>query len=320
MSNRVAHRPENTGPSPEASERLARLVAAYTPGEGRFELRREGVYAVRWSHITHEPLYSTKGPALCVIAQGKKVMMLGRETFDYDRTRMVANWVDLPIAGQVVDATPERPFLAVKIDLDPGKVAELAFRVYPHGTPDAANNRGFSVGPATEGIVVATARLLELMDDPVDAELLAPLAIEEVLIRLLRSSMGGSLALVGQAGSGTHRVARVVSWMRTNLAQPTTIEQLARLGHMSVSAFYQRFKAVTALSPLQYHKVLRLHEARRLMLFQSMDASGAAREVGYASASQFSREYARLFGTAPMKDVARLREAAVGQTRPRRAG
>jgi AraC-like DNA-binding protein len=103
--------------------------------------------------------------------------------------------------------------------------------------------------------------------------------------------------------------------MRTNLAQPITIEQLARLGHMSVSAFYQRFKAVTALSPLQYHKVLRLHEARRLMLFQGMDAGGAGREVGYASASQFSREYARLFGSAPTKDVARLRDAAVGGAR-----
>lgn len=189
----------DTGPSVESSERLAKLVAAHTPGEGRFELRCKGVYAVRWSHITHEPLYSTKGPALCVIAQGKKVMMLGRETFDYDRTRMVANWVDLPIAGQVVDATPEKPFFAVKIDLDPYKVAELAFRVYPRGTPEAANHRGFSVGPATDGIVLATTRLLELVDDPADARLLAPLAVEEVLIRLLRSSMGGSQCVTVQS-------------------------------------------------------------------------------------------------------------------------
>ena len=176
------------------------------------------------------------------------------------------------------------------------------------------------VGQTTTAIVDAAARLVELMAQPADAELLAPLVVDEILIRLLRSSIGPRVAQIGQQESGVQRVAKAVSWVREHFAQPMAVEALADLAHMSVSSFHQHFKAVTSMSPLQYQKVLRLHEARRLMLSRMLDAGSAGRQVGYLSASQFSREYTRLFGSAPTRDVARLRQDGVlvdGGARPR---
>ena len=187
-------------------------------------------------------------------------------------------------------------------------MAELALKVFPHGVPDPKDNRGIFVGEATTAIVDAAARLVELMADPADAELLAPLAIDEILIRLLRSAIGPRIAQIGRQESGVQRVAKAVSWVRSNFAQPMAVEALADLAHMSPSSFHQHFKSVTSMSPLQYQKVLRLNEARRLMLARMLDAGSAGREVGYLSASQFSREYTRLFGSAPTRDVARLRQ------------
>jgi len=151
-------------------------------------------------------------------------------------------------------------------------------------------------------------RLLQLMAHPVDAELLAPLAIDEILIRLLRSPMGARIAQIGQAESSLQKMAKAVSWLRAHYDQPVDVEELAALVNVSVSSFHRQFKAVTAMSPLQYQKALRLQEARRLMLTTMADAGSAGRRVGYVSASQFSREYARFFGAAPMKDIQRLRE------------
>ena len=170
------------------------------------------------------------------------------------------------------------------------------------------------VGRATDGIVEAIARLLELMAQPADAELLAPLVVDEILIRVLRSPVGSRVAQIGQPKSGVQRVAKAVAWIQEHYAQPVTVEEMAASVHMRASSFHQRFKAVTAMSPLQYQKVLRLHEARRLMLFQGMDASDACRRVGYLSPSQFSREYARYFGNAPTRDVVRLREEGFAST------
>jgi transcriptional regulator GlxA family with amidase domain len=157
-------------------------------------------------------------------------------------------------------------------------------------------------------IVNAATRLVELMAQPGDAELLAPLVVDEILIRLLRGPIGVRVAQIGLADSGLHGVAKAVSWLRTNYSQHMKVEELAELAHMSVSSFHQHFKSVTSMSPLQYQKVLRLQEARRLMLSAMMDASTACWRVGYLSASQFSREYSRFFGSAPTRDIARLRE------------
>jgi AraC-like DNA-binding protein len=234
--------------------------------------------------------------------------MLGQEVYEYDASRMVIFSVDLPVAAQVTRASHSEPYLSFRLDLDPHKVAELVLKVYPHGLPPFQAGRAVYVAQANASIVNAATRLLELMTQPGDAELLAPLVIDEILIRLLRSPVGGRVAQIGLADSSVHRVAKAVSWLRANFSQPMKVEELAKLAHMSVSSFHQHFKSVTSMSPLHYQKVLRLQEARRLMLSTMMDAGTASRQVGYLSASQFSRDYSRFFGSAPIKDIARLRQ------------
>jgi AraC-like DNA-binding protein len=289
--------------------RLAGLVSAYAPHDGRFELCIPGVYAIRRSRITMELAHATVRPALCIVAQGAKRIMLGQEVYHYDPSHMLVFSVDLPVTGDVTRASLAEPFLCFTMDLDPQKVAELILRVYPHGMPrEVQESRGLCVCPANVSIVNAAARLLELMAQPEDAELLAPLVIEEILIRLLRSPVGARVAQIGLAESSVHGIAKAVGWLRANFSKPMRVEKLAEMAHMSVSSFHQHFKSVTSLSPLQYQKVMRLQEARRLMLSVTMDVSTASYRVGYQSASQFSREYSRLFGSAPNKDIARLKE------------
>lgn len=295
-------------PSAESLARLGRLLAAHTPYDGSFPLRVPGVHAIRRSSVTRDMVRATVSPALCIVAQGAKVVGLGREVYAYDSSRMIAYSVELPVAAQIVRASRREPFLAIKLDLQGYKLAELSLKVFPHGVPGTRDSRAVCVGRATTAIVDAASRLLELTADPVDADLFAPLVVDEILMRLLRSSIGPRVALLGQQESGVHRVTKAVAWVRENFAQPIKVDELADLANMSASSFHQHFKAVTSMSPLQYQKVLRLHEARRLTLARLLDAGSAGRQVGYLSASQFSREYTRLFGSAPTRDIARLRE------------
>lgn len=302
------------GPQPD-TRRLARLIAAHAPYDGVFALRVPGVQVVRWSRPHPQLVHAVQRPSLCIVAQGAKRVLLGEEVFEYDPERMIVYSLTLPLAAQITQASPAAPFLAVWLDLDPPQIAALAGRVYPHGLPPGPQ-RAVYVGPASGGIVEATTRLVALMADAGEAALLGPLVIEEILIRLLRSPIGGRVAQIGRAESRVARVATAVEWLRANFAQPMNVDELAALVHMSVSAFHQHFKAVTAMSPVQFQKVLRLQEARQLMLARMMDVGTASRQVGYLSVSQFSREYRRFFGHAPSQDIARLREqgmaAAVG--------
>ncbi len=288
--------------------RLASLIRAYAPHDGRFELRIPGVHAIRVSRTNPELVHAMQRPALCIVAQGAKSVLLGQEVYEYDASRMLVFSVDLPVAAQVTRASPSEPYLCFKLDLDPHKIAELVLKVYPHGLPRVQESRAVYVGQADMRIVNAATRLLELMAQPGDAELLAPLVIDEILIRLLRSPIGVRVAQIGLAESNVHGVAKAVSWLRANFSQAMKVEELAKLAHMSVSSFHQHFKAVTSMSPLQFQKALRLQEARRLMLSMMVDAGTASWRVGYQSASQFSREYGRFFGRAPIKDIASLRE------------
>jgi len=239
--------------------------------------------------------------------------MLGREVLEYDPAHLLVFAVDLPVSSQVIRASRSSPYLGFVLDLEPTRVAELAMRVFPRGVPRTSEHRGLYVGRSTDAIVEAVSRLLELMGRADDAELLGPLVVDEILIRLLRTSIGSRVAQIGWPKSGVQRIADAASWVREHFAQPVTVDDMAASVQMGTSSFHQRFKAVTSLSPLQYQKVLRLHEARRLMLFQDMDANEACHRVGYLSASQFSREYARFFGGAPIKDIARLRDQGFGQ-------
>lgn len=299
------------GPSEPDLIRLASLISDHAPNDGRFELRIPGLYAFRYSRTNTELMHAVSLPALCIVAQGAKSVMLGQEVYQYDASRMLISSLDLPIAGQVTRASHSEPYLALKLDLDPGRVAELALKVFPQGLPPVQEGRAVFVCRADANIVNAATRLLELMAEPDEGELLAPLVIDEILIRVLRSPVGGRVTQIGLAGSSMHGIAKAVSWLRANFSLPMKVEELAGLANMSVSSFHQHFKSVTSMSPLQYQKVLRLQEARRLMLSTMMDAGTASRQVGYLSASQFSRDYSRFFGSAPIKDTARLRKHGI---------
>jgi AraC-like DNA-binding protein len=288
--------------------RLASLIKAYAPHDGSFELRIPGVHVIRRSRAYTELVHGVQQAAVCIVAQGAKSVMVGRDVYGYDPSRIIVFSVDMPVASQVTRASLTEPFLCLRLDLDPPKVANLVLKVYPQGLPPVHETGGVYVGQADANIVNAAIRLVELLAHPGDAELIAPLVVDEILIRLLRSPIGVRLAQVGLANSGVYGVAKAVSWLRANFSQPMKVEELAKLANMSVSSFHQHFKSVTSMSPLQYQKVLRLQEARRLMLSPMMDAGTASRHVGYVSASQFSREYGRFFGNAPTKDIIKLRE------------
>ena len=291
--------------------RLAGLLCVYAPYDGHFNLRMPGLEVIRASRTSGDLVHGLANPAMCIVAQGAKKVFLGSEVFDYDASQMLVYSVVLPISGLITKASPTEPFLCLKVELDPERIANLTMRVYPDGLPQNPKNLAICVTHSEPEIIRSSVRLVELMSQPDDAEWIAPLVVEEILIRLLRSPIGGRVAQIGQEGSRVQRVAKAVSWVRTNFDRPLDVERLAGLVNMSVSTFHQHFKAVTAMSPLQYQKVLRLHEARRLMLSKMMDAGTACRMVGYVSASQFTREYGRFFGTAPMKDIAKIREGSL---------
>jgi AraC-like DNA-binding protein len=295
---------------------LASLIKAYAPHDGSFELRIPGVHVIRRSQTYTELVHGVQQSAVCIVAQGEKSVMVGREVYEYNPSRVIVFSVDVPVASQVTRASHSEPFLCLKLDLDPQEIAKLVLKVYPQGLPPVHESGGVYVGQADVNIINAATRLVELMAHAGDAELLAPLVVDEILIRLLRSPIGVRVAQIGLADSGVYGVAKAVTWLRANFSLPMKVGELARLANMSVSSFHQHFRSVTSMSPLQYQKVLRLQEARRLLLSPMMDAGTASRHVGYVSASQFSREYGRFFGSTPTRDIARLREhvgAAAGE-------
>jgi AraC-like DNA-binding protein len=293
---------------------FAKLLARQAPYDGTFELRVPGTFAIRVSHTNAELTHAVQRSSVCIVAQGAKSVTAGGALYQYDAGRIAVYSVDLPVAAQITRATAAEPYLNFKLDLDAGKIAALAAKVYPKGLPESRDNRALYIVPADAAIIDAASRFLELMAHPADAELLAPLVLDEILIRLLRSPMGSRIAQLGQSESSLNRIATSVYWLRTNFDQPITVDELAARVHLSPSAFHRQFKAVTSMSPLQYQKTLRLQEARRLMLAEMMDAGEASRRVGYISASQFSREYGRFFGNAPTRDVVRLREQTSGDS------
>lgn len=303
-----AHLPPDTLDLEALRETLARDILVHAPYDGRFELRLPGVTVMRASRPHKELTHGLHRAALCIVPQGAKRVLLGQEAFDYGGTRMLVATVDVPVAAQVSQASPAEPYLALSLELDPQRIADLILKVYPEGLPQVQRERAVGVCEADPGVFEAAHRLLALAMQPDADELLAALAMDEILIRLLRSPVGARVAQIGQEESRIQRVAKAVSWVQAHFDQPLDVERLAGLVHMSSSTFHQHFKAVTSMSPLQFQKALRLQEARRLMLAKRMDAGTASRQVGYLSASQFSREYGRYFGNPPTKDIARMTE------------
>ncbi|MBB5139515.1 AraC-like DNA-binding protein [Thermocatellispora tengchongensis] len=257
---------------------------------------------------TEEPDYSLTEPLLVVLAQGGKRLLLGDQVFEYRAGQFLVVTANLPVTGHFIDASPQTPALGMALALRPDAIAPLLPQV-----PARQRSRGTTVQPAIAtgeagpDLLDAVTRLLRLLDHPADAPVLAPLIEREILWRMLTGPHGDMIRQVGLAGSSLSHVHRAIHWIRDNYAEPMRIEDLARLTGMSVSAFHRHFRAVTAMSPLQYQKRIRLQEARSLLVARAGDIAGVAHLVGYDSPSQFTREYRRLFGAPPGQDAARLR-------------
>jgi len=289
---------------------MARLLERFTGRDGVHATEVGPLSLYRSSEPT-EPAHVLYQPALCLIAQGSKRVLLGERCYQYDPAHFLLVSVDLPLVGQVLGATPHRPYLALRLDLDPQMIAAVLAdsERQADAPPPGRTPRGVAVSRLDPPLLDSVLRLLRLLCAPQDVPVLAPLTIREILYRLLTGEQGTRLRQIAAEDSRTERIARAIHWLKQNYARPFRIEDVARAAYMSPSALHHHFKAVTSLSPLQYQKQLRLQEARRLMLGEAVDAATAGFRVGYESASQFSREYRRQFGAPPRRDVIRLREA-----------
>ena len=246
-------------------------------------------------------------PALCILAHGSKTLFLGDEAYAYDPLHYMVVSVTLPISGALLEASPENPSLGLRLDIDPAQISQLIAEAGPMAVPNRPSGRGLYVERTDPQLLDALLRLVRLLDSPRDIPMLAPLIRREIFYRLLRGPQGYRLYELALANSQTHRVCQAITWLNQHYQRPLRIEELAREVNLSTSTLHHRFKAVTAMSPLQYQKQLRLQEARRLMLNEGLEAAVAGYRVGYESPSQFSREYSRLYGAPPIRDLARLR-------------
>lgn len=291
-----------------ATNELGRLVAAierHTPPDGICYTAVPGLLLARQPRPT-DPITLVVDPSLCIVAQGAKEVVLAGEVYRYDPAHSLLVSVDLPISARVIEATPARPCLAVRLSLDPSVIGDLLADC-PDAPPSGPPARGLDVSLVEPQLLDAVARLVALLDAPQSIGPLAPLVLREITYRVLTGPQGPRLRQIAATGALAQRIARAVRWLRDHFADELRVETLARQVRMSLSGFHQHFKAVTGLSPLQYQKRLRLQEARRLMVGEGLDAAEAAFRVGYESPSQFSREYRRLFGAPPRQDVAALK-------------
>jgi AraC-like DNA-binding protein len=254
-----------------------------------------------------EPLHCIYSLGLGVIAQGAKQVMLGDEVINYSPGRSMLTTIDLPVVSHVTQASASRPFLGLLLTLDPRQIVQMASEL---DLPRPSRERAFrpvSIEGLDEALLDALVRLVELLEEPALVPRLAPLIQQEITIRLLTGRYGPQLQHLIAVGSPSQQIAKAVAWLKQNFTQVLHVDDLAARTHMSPSTFRQHFRAITGMSPLQFQKQLRLQEARQLMLNQSLDAGNAGGRVGYESASQFSREYSRLFGAPPQRDIRRMR-------------
>lgn len=287
-----------------ATDELVRLVAAlerHAPPDGVCDTAVPGLLLGRQRAPT-DPIALVVGPSLCIVAQGAKEVFLAGEKYRYDPVHALLVSVDLPISVRVAEASPAWPCLAVRVCLDLSVVGAL-LPDCPDDPPPGPSGLGLDVSPVEPQLLDAVARLVALLDSPRTLRPLAPLVLREITYRVLIGPQGARLRQIAAAGAPAQRIADAVRWLRDHFAVSLRVESLARQARMSLSGFHQHFKAVTGLSPLQYQKRLRLEEARRLMLDKGFGAAEAAFRVGYESSTQFSREYLRMFGTPPRRDV-----------------
>ena len=285
---------------------LARKLAALTPSLGENPTPIPGLALYRRTRPTACTL-ATYEPSFTVFVQGRKRINLGGTVYLCDETSFLLSSIDVPAESQILQASEKVPMLSMFLRLDMPMVREVLSR---EDLPEPETNvqpRGLAVGETTVGLLSACARLLDLLDTPEDIPFLSHLILREIVYRILRTPQGKRLRAIATTGDLSHRTARAIAWLRANYARPLHIDELAAIARMGVSTLHHQFRGLTAMSPLQYQKQLRLQKARQRMLTDGIDATSAAYEVGYESVSQFNREYSRFFGQPPMRDIKSLR-------------
>ena len=288
---------------------LATIIERYCAEDGTHPTPIPGLSFFRHGSPS-TPACAVVKSVFALLVQGAKRVVLADEAYDYDQRHYLITSVDLPLLAQVTEASPEAPYLGLALDLDARQIGELMSKIAPVSPSTAAVSRGLAVSEISLDILDAALRLARLLATPAAIPVLAPLIEQELLYHLLTGEQGGRLRDVAIKGSQSHQISRAIQWIGQRYAQPMVIDELAAAVSMSKSSLHHHFKALTTMSPLQYQKNLRLQEARRLMLVEQLDAASASHRVGYESPSQFSREYRRVFGAPPLKDIAQMRPAA----------
>jgi AraC-like DNA-binding protein len=286
----------------EMRAELARKIADRTVTEGDVFTGISGLRLYRRSSPT-ACASAAYEPSLVVFVQGQKRINVGKTTYVTDGSNFLLTSIDLPVVSQVIAATEKEPMLGLLLRLEMPAVREILSQQEFHLREESADARGMAVGVTSVELLDACTRLVELLDTPQDIPFLSGLIQREIIYRLLRSPQGKHLRAIATLGEQSHRTAKAVEWLRVNYAKPLRVEELATMARMGVSTLHHQFRSLTAMSPLQYQKQLRLHVARERMLNNGLDAASAAFEVGYESASQFNREYSRFFGQPPMRDI-----------------
>ncbi len=291
---------------------LVKSIARWTEHGELFTTAVPGLSLFRREAPT-EPITGMYEPSICLVAQGAKRVQLGDDTYVYDAQHYLITSVHLPTVVQVTEASPEKPYLGLRLTFDLREVSQLMADSNLPLPRMQQSSRGMATGKVTLPLVTAFQRLIDLLADEQDIPILAPIIQREIIYRLLVGDQGERLRQIAAAGSQSRQIARAIEWLKGNFSQPLRIDDLAELARMSTSTFHHHFRSMTAMSPLQYQKQLRLQEARRLMLAEHLDAATAGFQVGYESPSQFSREYGRLFGAPPLRDIAKLRQVAAAE-------
>ena len=307
MIGSIAH----NGPSDSSRGELISLIGRHTPADGDRQTPIPMLSLFRWSRVSTRDCTVTR-PALIIAAQGTKRLILADHPFDYGQEHGLIAAMPLPVMAQVTEATPDAPYLCLVYELDLMRIADLMAEMRLPAPRTIPEGRALSLCAVTAPLFDAALRLVRLLDEPEHIPMLAPLIERELLYRLLTGELGMQLRHLTVAESQTYKISRAIDYLKRNYTQPLRIETLAGEVSMSVSSLHHHFKAVTSLSPLQYQKQLRLYEARNIMLRQLSDVTSAAYSVGYESPSQFSRDYSRLFGAPPSRDIAILRGATAG--------
>lgn len=294
---------------------LVGKIAQHTESSG------DGVHPTKIPHLSlirisnpTEPVRSVTQPSMCIVVQGTKHCTLADHTYEYGAGHHLVVSVELPVVNRIAEASPEKPYMSLLLALDMPALGSMMMEIPrpPTDQPSVRCGKGLCVSEASPTFLDAALRLVRLLDTPEDVDFLAPLAERELLYRLMRGEQAHKVRHMLMPESRLQQVNRAITWIRDNFDKPFSIDRVATEASMSSSSLHEHFREVTAMSPLQYQKQLRLQEARRMILAEALDAATAAHRVGYDSPSQFSREYRRLFGAPPIRDVLRVRGEEAG--------